>query len=182
MNVICDDQMALWVDGVQTAVEGQGVWNLMSSLNIPDTTQVIGIKCLNTGGPYGIMGSIQDAAGNDVAVTDNSWSCSNAADDGWEKADFVEGDNWNAASYYPHRVYITDNGPWAAAMSAKKQIIWTASAADTTVYCRKVIQKPGNNELCLVPPYNLLRFRCGGFVPLPRHTVLSYLRKTNFYF
>ena len=143
MNVICDDQMALWVDGVQTAVEGQGVWNLMSSLNIPDTTQVIGIKCLNTGGPYGIMGSIQDAAGNDVAVTDNSWSCSNAADDGWEKADFVEGDNWNAASYYPHRVYITDNGPWAAAMSAKKQIIWTASAADTTVYCRKVISGCG---------------------------------------
>ncbi|XP_063695080.1 uncharacterized protein LOC134826584 isoform X2 [Bolinopsis microptera] len=142
LNVICDDQMLLWVDGVQTNVAGQGAWNQMSSLKIPDTTQVIGIKCLNTGGPYGIMGSIQDAAGNDVAVTDNSWSCSNAADDGWEKADFVEGDNWNAASYYPHRVYITNNGPWAAAMSANKQIIWTASAADTNVYCRKVIQKP----------------------------------------
>ena len=137
--------MSLWINGVQTDVAGQGVWNEMSTVGLgpAGATNVIGIKCLNTGGPYGIMGSVEDESGNNVLVTDNSWSCSNAADDGWEKADFVEGDNWNAASYYPHRVYITDNGPWAAAMSAKKQIIWTASAADTTVYCRKVISGCG---------------------------------------
>ena len=142
MKAICDDQMTLWVDGVQT--DGQGVWNQISTLEIPATTQVLGIRCVNIGGPYGIMASVQDVAGDDVLVTDDSWSCSNTADDGWEKADFVEGRNWNAASYYNHGGYITDNGPWSS-ISANRQIIWTDSAADTTVYCRKVlIPLPGN--------------------------------------
>ena len=88
------------------------------------------------------MGAVQDADGNDVLVTDNSWSCSNSGDDGWEKADFKEGDNWNSASYYAHRNYVTNSGSWAS-MSPSRQIIWTDSAADTTVYCRKVIQRPG---------------------------------------
>ena len=134
--------MTLWVDGEQRDVAGQGVWNQMSTLNIPSNTQVIGVKCVNTGGPYGIMGAITDSDGNEVLVTDNSWSCSNTADEGWETADFQEGDNWNSASYYPHRNYITNSGSWAS-MSANRQIIWTSSAADTTVYCRKVVQKPG---------------------------------------
>merc|ERR1712176_503282 len=141
MKVICDDQMTLWVDGVQTDVAGQGSWNQMSTLGLKPGTRVLGIKCLNTGGPYGIMGAVTDADGNDVLVTDNSWSCSNTADDGWEKADFKEGDGWNAASYYPHRNYVTNSGSWAS-MSANRQIIWTDTAADRTVYCRKVIQRP----------------------------------------
>merc|ERR1740124_1129181 len=100
----------------------------MSTLNIPESTRSIGISCLNTGGPYGIMGSIQDAGGNDVLVTDDSWSCSNTADAGWEGPDFEEGDNWNAASYYAHREYVNkDNGAWQG-MSPNRQIIWTASA------------------------------------------------------
>ena len=92
------------------------------------------------------MGSVQDEAGNDVLVTDNSWSCSNTADDGWEKADFLEGDNWNAASYYPHRNYVTNSGS-GASMSPNRQIIWTATAADTTVYCRKSLRGNGNYVL-----------------------------------
>ena len=136
MKAICDDQITLWVDGVQT--DGHGVWNQMSTLDIPATTQVLGIKCFSMGGAYGIMAAVQDVTGENVLVTDDSWSCSNAADDGWEKADFVEGGNWNAASYYNHGGYITDNGPWSS-MSANRQIIWTDSAADTTVYCRKVL-------------------------------------------
>ena len=143
MKAICDDQITLWVDGVQT--DGHGVWNQMSTLDIPASTQVLGIKCFSKGGAYGIMAAVQDVAGDDVLVTDDSWSCSNAADDGWEKADFVEGGNWNAASYYNHGGYITDNGPWSS-MSVNRQIIWTDSAADRTVYCRKVlIPLPGNN-------------------------------------
>ena len=144
MIATCDDEMTLWVDGVQTDADGQGVWNQISTLDIPATTQVLGIKCFSPSGPYGIIASVQDMAGDDVLVTDDSWSCSNTADDGWEKADFVEGGNWNAASYYNHGGYITDNGPWSV-ISANRQIIWTDSAADNTVYCRKVlIPFPGN--------------------------------------
>ena len=35
-----------------------------------------------------------------VAVSDDSWSCSNAAEDGWSTGDFVEGDNWKPAAYF----------------------------------------------------------------------------------
>lgn len=140
-KVICDDQMTLWVDGEQTDVAGQGAWNQMSTINIPSTTRVLGVKCVNNGGPYGIMGALTDEDGNDVLVTDSSWSCSSTADEGWETADFQEGDNWNPAYYYPNRNYITNFGSWAS-MSVNRQIIWTDSAAETTVYCRKVIQSP----------------------------------------
>ena len=143
MKMACDDEMTLWVDGVQTDVDGQGVWYKLSTLKIPSTTQVLGIKCVNIGGGYGIMAAVEDAVGDNVLMTDNSWSCSNTADDGWEKADFVEGDNWNAASYYSNSDYIADGEPWSS-MSANKQIIWTDSPADATVYCRKVLPPPGN--------------------------------------
>ena len=143
--MLCDDQMTLWVDGEQKDVAGQGVWNQMSTISLRPATQVLGVKCVNTGGPYGIMGAITDSEGKEVLVTDNSWSCSNTADEGWETADFQEGDNWNSASYYPHRNYITNSGSWAS-MSANRQVIWTSSAADTTVYCRKVIRAPGSGE------------------------------------
>ncbi|XP_063676881.1 coadhesin-like [Bolinopsis microptera] len=138
MKVVCDDEMTLWVDGVQIDVDGQGVYDQVSTLNIPSTTQVLGIKCVNIGGGYGIMAAVEDAAGDNVLMTDNSWSCSNTADDGWEKADFVEGDNWKYAASYSNSGYIPDGAPWSS-MSANKQIIWTDSPADTTVYCRKVL-------------------------------------------
>ena len=98
--------MNLWIDGEETTVAGQGVWNQLSTLSIPESTRSIGVKCRNTGGPYGIAGSVQDADGNDVLVTDDSWKCSNTADAGWEGPDFEEGENWQTASYYPHRNYI----------------------------------------------------------------------------
>ena len=144
MKVVCDDEMTLWVDGVQIEVDGQGVWYQVSNLKIHSTTQVLGIKCVNIGGGYGIMAAVEDAAGNNVLKTDDSWSCSNTTDDGWEKADFVEGHYWNAASSYAaNSSYIADGAPWSS-MSANKQIIWTDSPADTTVYCRKVLPPTGN--------------------------------------
>ena len=143
MKAICDDKMTLWVDGVQT--DRTGSWVEMSTLEIPATTRVLGIKGVNEDGPYGIMASVQDRAGDDVLITDDSWSCSNTADDGWEKEDFVEGENWNAASYYRHSSYVTNNGPWRS-MSTNRKIIWTGRSEDYTVYCRKVLTSPGNTN------------------------------------
>ena len=143
MKMACDDEMTLWVDGVQTDVDGQGVWNKLSTLKIPSTTQVLGIKCVNIRGSYGIMAAVEDAAGDDVLVTDDSWSCSNTADHGGGNADFIQGENWNAASYYNHPSFPLPIRPWSS-MSENTQTIWTDSAADTTVYCRKVLLSPGN--------------------------------------
>ena len=107
LNVICDDVMTLWIDGEETEVAGQGKWNELSTLYIPKSTRSIAIKCQNTGGgPYGIAASVQDAYGHDILVTDDTWSCSNTADSGWEGPDFEEGDNWEAASYYEHWNYV----------------------------------------------------------------------------
>ena len=106
MKVVCDDHMNLWIDGKKTPVRGQGRWHQLSTLRIPKSTRSIGIKCRNTGGPYGIAGSVQDENGKTVLVTDNSWKCSNKADAGWEKPNFKEGKNWKPASYYAHRHYV----------------------------------------------------------------------------
>ena len=63
LNVVCDDVMTLWIDGEETKVDGQGVWNQLSTLDIPMSTRSIAIKCQNTGGPGGIAASVQDAYG-----------------------------------------------------------------------------------------------------------------------
>ena len=102
--------MTLWVDGELTVLAGQGAWNKVSTLTIPESTRAIGVKCRNKSGPYGIMGSIQDEDGSSVVVTDDSWRCRNRAQPGWERADFVEGDGWNPASDHTHGHYSTANG------------------------------------------------------------------------
>ena len=58
------------------------------------------------------MGSVQDADGNDVIVTDRSWSCSNTAEDGWANPDFEEGDNWKPAVSLNHESYSSDDNSW----------------------------------------------------------------------
>ena len=61
---------------------------------------------------YGIVGAVQDADGNDVIVTDRSWSCSNKAEDGWADPDFEEGDNWEPAVSVTHEKYSLDDFGW----------------------------------------------------------------------
>ena len=96
MKLLCDDQVTLWIDGVEK-VAGNGAWYQMTILNIPESTLSIGIKCVNNGGAYGIAGSVQDADGNNILVTNSSWSCSNTTEEGWANPGFEEGDNWQPA-------------------------------------------------------------------------------------
>ena len=98
--------MTLWIDGEETKVDGKGVWNQLSTLDISMSTRSIAIKYQNTGGPGGIAASVQDAYGHDILVTDDTWSCSNTADSGWESPDFEQGDNWEPASYFEHWNYV----------------------------------------------------------------------------
>ena len=120
---------------------GLDVWDMVSTLTISSTTQVLGAKCVDDwGGGYGIMADVTDEAGKEILVTDDSWTCSNTADEGWQLANFHEGDNWKPATYVTDNNYYMDNSdsrPWAS-MSPNRHVIWT-SGNDTTVYCRRTM-------------------------------------------
>ena len=116
-------------------VSGTEVWNLMATLNIPTTTKTIGVQCHNNKGPYGLMAQVTEVSGEVITVTDESWQCSNMAEDGWSTKEFSG--SWPAAEItYNHRAFQREEGGWAE-MSPDKKIIWTDSAEDTTVYCRR---------------------------------------------
>ena len=137
-DVICDDVSTIYVDGEQKETSGTQVWNEKASVLIPGNTQVVGIKCYNSGGPYGIMAQIKDSSNRVVAVSDDSWHCSNSEEDGWSTLDFVEGENWKPAAYYNGQPpYKQDIGAWKG-MSPNKRVIWTETG-DATVFCRKVL-------------------------------------------
>ena len=84
------------------------------------------------------MADVTDDAGKEIMVTDNSWNCSNTANEGWEKANFQEGNDWHPASclgkdHYYHR----NSQSWPD--SPNRRVIWTNSGGDMTVYCRKIM-------------------------------------------
>ena len=150
LKIICDNDMTLWVDGEKQDLlldlDGQMSWKAMSILNISSATEVLGVKCVNSwGGHYGIMGDVTDEAGKEILVTDSSWNCSNTADEGWERADFLEGGNWSPAFYNKkHEPYLNSSNslPWAS-MSPNRKVIWTDSDKDTIVYCRRMLRMAG---------------------------------------
>jgi len=145
-KVICDDLSTIYVDGEEREAAGTGAWNQLATLSISNDARAVGIKCTNTGGPYGIMSQIENSAGAVVDVSDSSWQCSNTAEDGWATADFAG--QWDAASNeYRHSGYAVDQGAWAG-MSPNKEIIWTGSGADTTVYCRKTLPRNNLEVIC----------------------------------
>ena len=103
--------MTLWLDGELTTVENQNDWVQISTINVPVSTSSIAVKCVNHGGGFGIIGSIQDADGDTVLVTDKSWRCSMELEDGWETPDFEESKDWKAAAIHDHPNYnIHDRG------------------------------------------------------------------------
>ena len=142
MKVVCDDVTTIFVDGEEKAAVGTGAWDQVATVQIPVSTKVVGIQCKNNGGPYGIMAEVVDSSGEVVTVTDESWRCSNQIDDGWSNSGFSAGVGWELAAYNTrHPNYNIDTGAWKG-MSPAKKVIWTGSAADVTVYCRKDMSKP----------------------------------------
>ena len=137
MEVLCDDVTTIFVDGrEQKHVDGTKNWQAMATLNIPASTVVVGIKCHNNGGDYGIKVSVQNSDGEDVieSQTDNYWKCSNDTKEGWSEANFDENDSWEQAT----NIY-QDNWPKEL---ADKNIFWTSRQTDATVYCRITLPTP----------------------------------------
>jgi len=142
MSILCDDVLTVFVDGAERRVDGLDRWNVLSTMKIPSSTELIAVKCFNAGGGYGIVGSVQNAQGDDVLVTDNSWKCSKRWESGWTLPGFEEGENWKAAADLGdgHFMMTRTDGGWYNVPSSKKRPIWTSSGSDTTVYCRKTVQ------------------------------------------
>ena len=133
---MCDDIATIFVDGLeQKDVDGTETWNKLATLRLPASTVVVGIKCKNEHGDYGIKVSVQNAAGNDIieSQTDNYWKCSNDNQDGWSEANFDENDSWEQATNI-------DKDNWSDKLQDKK-IFWT-SENDETVYCRITLPTP----------------------------------------
>ena len=128
LKVRCDDLATIYLDGelkATTAYHTQTATILISEEN-----SVVGIKCQNTGGPYGIRGEVIDPSGNVVMVTDKSWKCSNKLQDGWSTAGFIEDDTWQRATL------------------KGTNVIWTSSGQDGTVYCRKYLPSVRLGFIC----------------------------------
>ncbi|KAL5248155.1 hypothetical protein ACHWQZ_G017363 [Mnemiopsis leidyi] len=106
MMVMCDDVTTIYVDGEEKNVYGTQNWNKVATLHIPTSTSVVGIKCENRVGKYGIMVRITDKEEAIVAVSDSSWKCSNQEETGWPSISFNEDESWRPA------LDKTNQSPW----------------------------------------------------------------------
>ena len=135
LRVTCDDILQVFLDGVEQTDASLGVFYAESVITPAEMFQVIAFKCRNTGGPSGIVASIEDEAGATIYTTDTSWKCSSTLQDGWSNMDF------NSESW-PNAVKIADHGdsPWntIGGISPDADWIW-APDNPWTVYCLSLI-------------------------------------------
>ena len=148
MKVMCDDFTTIYVDGEEENVEGTGHWKKVATLDIPRSSTVVGIKCENKQGAYGIMVRITDEDGSVVAVSDSTWKCSNKNESGWYSVSFEEGTSWKPASFTHYQDLWKRGNFFVQNHYFKEKIIWTTSSSgdvDLTVFCRKVLSGDLNN-------------------------------------
>ena len=142
MYIDCDDLTSLYIDGSESNVAGLGQLGQTSRLQIPASTELIAVKCYDgNGGVYnycGIIGSVQDSQGRDIAVTDSTWKCSDTLESGWQLPGFTEGSNWRAAIDQGDSHYMLNREPYRNIPSSNKRVIWGTRGVGT-VYCRKTL-------------------------------------------
>ena len=128
--------MKVYVDGVEQSYDLATLNNLAkeSTFEIPTSFQMIGIRCENLGGDYGILASVEDTEGNDFLVTDQTWRCSkNELNDDWLQNEFDDS-TWEIATEKGHSV---NSIPGDISHSAKW--IWTkdvTTQGGVTANCR----------------------------------------------
>ena len=123
LKVFCDDDTTVYIDGVQKYTDRS--YQALASLSVPPSSSVVAVKCFNGGGGYAIVAGMKDAEGKDFMVSDNSWRCSGVAESGWEKPDFVEGDNWKQPLDLGDSHYML-HGAWGKINSAGRRSIWSS--------------------------------------------------------
>ena len=122
LKMACDDYLTVYVDGVKRYADR--TWTVVGKLSVPATTRVVAVSCYNLGGPNGIIGEMRDGDGNQVMVTDASWRCSNVAESGWEKPNFVERCNWRAPLDLGSGHYMQRDSRYNQITATGKRVIW----------------------------------------------------------
>jgi len=136
LRATCDNRMTVYVDGVEHQVAGQNDWRKESQIVLPSNFFVLAIKCVDAGWRVGILASLQNEIGEDVMVTDSSWSCSQEEQEGWTEPGFSEdSEAWEAGAVIgKHGVQpwkkigqISDDATW----------IWTKNQkSHSKAFCR----------------------------------------------
>ena len=132
LKVTCDDIMTLYVDGNPQSAANLEIYNVQSTIVMPNGYEVIAIKCVNMGGDKGLLASAENYRGELVLLSDRTWKCSSVFEPGWNQIDFeTSSGNWQSA---------TDLGEksWSVSgqISPYASWIWTKEGG-STIYCRK---------------------------------------------
>ena len=111
-------------------------WYRISSIEVPEATRVIAFHCHNTGGSFGIRGSVETSiwTGDKVVLTrtDTDWRCSGVEEPGWETTDFRETEAWGQAVIASLRLEDLEG------IAKNARSIWNKARSSDT-YCRKEI-------------------------------------------
>ena len=127
------------------------IWNKESTFETSADLGMISAKCHNTGGPGGLVGSLEDERGNVIFQTNTGWKCSAVLEEGWEQPEFQDtSSNWQNAK----KVAVHDGSrPWTnivvGQISREAAWIWSKTSTNT-VYCRGKVVFEGK--------FNLLTF------------------------
>ena len=97
------------MNGAQHDVTKTGDWSKALEISLQSMPCLIAFKAHNSNDYAGVLASLSDKDGEDVAVTDPKWRCSAVHEDGWEMVEFREISNvWsNAVIIHNH-----GEGPW----------------------------------------------------------------------
>ena len=145
MKVLCDDYKTVYVDGkeMQLTPGAQG-WNSIATFEIPATSSIIGIKCMDYGGGHGIRVKVVEESGKVVLTSDDNhtWRCSKEeqSSKSWTEEDFQEDQSWKQAVVTPSYNKKWNENP----LAFTEKVIWTSSIASEqieTVYCRSLLPK-----------------------------------------
>lgn len=127
--------MTVWVDGVKRHEDRN--WDMVASINVPETTRLIAVKCHNGGGEYGIVGVMRDEHGREIMVTNSHWKCSGRDEGGWERPEFHQGHNWKTPLDRGDGHFMRTNSPWNQLHAANRRVIWSNGGEhDRTAFCR----------------------------------------------
>ena len=131
----CDDATSVWLDGKKVYSDNEAV--ALGEVDVPASTSVLGIECLDFGGGHGIVGELKDPDGNLLAWTNENWRCSSVEEEGWTKDGFVESGNWNdgrdVGSTYQ---FLMTYSPITDSMtSPDRKSIWS-NTPHGVAYCR----------------------------------------------
>ena len=141
LKFACDDELTIYLDGEEVYSDTNAL--AIAELDVPVTTGVVAVKCVDTGGAYGIVGQIKGPRGFLKTATDTSWVCSSVEEAGWESPDFEEGENWSRAVDQGKEIFLYASSPFKETINARRRRVIWSTTSNGIAYCRKKLAIDG---------------------------------------